>query len=59
VTADFTIPENIAASLPAPFNRLRVIKPDGDKYVALDMTGRVIAMMPPTSAMALIERVSA
>ena len=59
VTADFTIPENIAASLPAPFNRLSVLKPDGDKYLALDVKGRVIAMMPPTSAMALIERVSA
>ena len=59
VAADFTIPENIAASLPAPFNRLSVLKPDGDKYLALDVKGRVIAMMPPTSAMALIERVSA
>ena len=59
VTADFTIPENIAASLPAPFNRLSVLKPDGDKYLALDVKGRVIAMMPPTSAMALIGRVSA
>lgn len=59
VTADFTIPENIAASLPAPFNRLSVLKPDGDKYLALDVKGRVIAMMPSTSAMALIERVSA
>lgn len=59
VTADFTIPENVAASLPAPFNRLSVLKPDGDKYLALDVKGRVIAMMPPTSAMALIGRVSA
>lgn len=59
VTAEFTIPENVAASLPAPFNRLSVLKPDGDKYLALDVKGRVIAMMPPTSAMALIERVSA
>jgi hypothetical protein len=59
VVADFTIPENIAASLPAPFNRLSVLKPDGDKYAALDAKGRVIAMMPLTSAMALIERVSA
>jgi len=58
VTADFTIPANIAASLPAPFNRLSVLKPDGDKYVALDEKGRMIATMPLTSAMVLIERVS-
>jgi len=59
VPPTISIPSNVAKSLPAPFNRVYKIKPEGGKYAALDAHGRVIALLPNESAKILIDQVAA